>query len=332
MAIYLGTNQLSTGGGGAGGGGRAIPNIDTFTTSGTWTVPDTVKDKVSNDGYCEIGLLIVGGGSTTTTASNANTRSGEVINKVYKLTSADYDDPAASNPTVTVVVGATGGYSGIVSDGLEKYTQTNSGTFYAAPTFPQPYLTIVPEVSFEKNASNQILMASGDTTYFYNTTGSGFVASSISKSHTGFASGVTINTSTYSLGWVLTFNDQVPFDGVLTLTYQTSRPDYPNVSYTITHSWSTANQRFESSATANLNSQSAGTRYARVNFSRGANVGIKARAGQNTDFAEFQNNPYDPYGFNGFAKNATHNSLSNSRYSSSYYGSPGQGGYVEIYY
>ena len=157
MAIYLGANELSTGGG-SGGAGGAIPNIDTFTTSGTWAVPDTVKDKVSNDGHCEIGLLIVGGGSITTTASNADTRSGEVINKVYKLTSADYDDPSASNPVVTVVVGATGGYSGIVSDGLQKYTQTDSGVFYASPTFSQPYLTIVPAVTFEKNSSNQILM------------------------------------------------------------------------------------------------------------------------------------------------------------------------------
>lgn len=329
MAIYLGATQLD---GSSGGSGGAVPNIDTFTSSGTWTVPDTVKDKVANDGHCEIGLLIVGGGSTTTTSADAATRSGEVINKVYKLTSADYDDANASNPVVTIVVGAAGGYSGIVNSGLEKYTQTESGIMYTSPTFAQPYRTLVPAVTYEKNASNQILMASGDTTYFYNSPSPNWTASSISKSHTGFASGVTIDTSTYALGWILTFNDQTPFDGVLTITYTESRVDYSNVNFTVAHSWSTSNQRFESTASANLTYQSAGNRYARVNFSRGVNVGIKAREGQNADFAQFQNNPYDPYGFNGFAKNATHHAVSAARYSSSHYGSPGQGGYVEIYY
>lgn len=329
MAIYLGATQLD---GSSGGSGGAVPNIDNFTASGSWTVPDTVKDKVASDGHCEIGLLIVGGGSTTTTAANAATRSGEVINKVYKLTSADYDDASASNPVVTIVVGAAGGFSGIINSGLEKYTQTESGIFYCAPSFSQPYRTLVPAVTFETNASNQILMASGDTTYFYNGVNSNYTATSISKSNTGFASGVTIDTSTYQLGWVLTFNDQVPFDGVLSMTYTETRSGYSSQNFTISHSWSTANQRFESSATSSFTYQSAGHRVARVNFSRGINVSLKAREGQNANFSQFQNNPYDPYGFNGFAKNATHHAVSDARYSSSHYGSPGQGGYVEIYY
>lgn len=328
MAIYLGATQID--GTGSGGGGGAIPNIDTFTTSGTWTVPDTVKDKVTNDGHCEIGLFIVGGGSGTTTASNAATRSGEIINKVYKLTSADYDDPSASNPVVTIIVGASGGFSGITNDGLSTHTQTQSGLVDNVSGD-----TMTPAVSFDKDSNNYIKMASGDFSYWYFVNYGGWTLYNINKSYTGFASGVTVDTSTYSAGFKLTFQDEIPYDGVMTVTCTQSRVDYPTINYTVVHKWNTANQRFETTVTATGTSAQyyyLGNRYHKIHFSRGVDVGLKARAGDHADFAEFQNNPYDPYGFNGFAKNATHNSLSNSRYSSSYYGSPGQGGYIEIYY
>ncbi len=90
-------------------GGGAIPETAIFPNSGsyTWVVPQSVRDEIASEGHAEVGLLMVGAGTST--------KCGEIINELYSLTTADYDDPSAASPTITVFVGSNGGPSGITS-------------------------------------------------------------------------------------------------------------------------------------------------------------------------------------------------------------------------
>lgn len=99
-----------------GGGGGGIPETEIFTSSGVWTVPQTVLDKITADGHAEIGLLMVGAGNST--------RSGEVVNQIYRLTSSDFDDPAAATKQVSVFIGGGGGDTGITSQAPAAPTTT----------------------------------------------------------------------------------------------------------------------------------------------------------------------------------------------------------------
>lgn len=109
------------------GGGSAIPSVATFTSSQAWNVPQSIQDEISNNGYAKINLLMIGGGTTS--------NSGEIVSDTIHLTSSDYDDSSLwaspSQPQITVLVGASGGNSGITSSAPPTETTTlnfTSGT------------------------------------------------------------------------------------------------------------------------------------------------------------------------------------------------------------
>ena len=98
MAIYLGTNELSTGGG-AGGGG--LTETEIFTEDGTWTVPQSVIDEIAAEGHAEVSLFLVGGGAVSTGGN-----SGEIVSGLRQISGADYD-PVKLNVTSAASIGDT---------------------------------------------------------------------------------------------------------------------------------------------------------------------------------------------------------------------------------
>ena len=61
--------------GSSSGGGGALAEVEIFTSSGIWTVPQSVQDEITAEGSAEVGLFMVGGGATND--------SGEIINELY---------------------------------------------------------------------------------------------------------------------------------------------------------------------------------------------------------------------------------------------------------
>lgn len=97
------------------GGGGKIPETEIFTSSAVWSVPQSVQDEIAAEGHAEIGLFMVGGG----TSSN----SGEIVNELFPLTTADYDP-------ITVTIDGTGASSGDTSVGVVALTKDLvGGTF-----------------------------------------------------------------------------------------------------------------------------------------------------------------------------------------------------------
>jgi len=97
------------------GGGGKIPETEIFTSSAVWSVPQSIKDEIAAEGHAEIGLFMVGGG----TSGN----SGEIVNELFPLTTADYDP-------ITVTIDGTGASSGDTSVGVVALTKDLvGGTF-----------------------------------------------------------------------------------------------------------------------------------------------------------------------------------------------------------
>lgn len=320
MAIYLGATQLD---GGGGGGGGSIPNTAIFTSTGAWTVPDSVKDAITNNGYAPISLLAVGGGQDT-----VGGRAGEVIQTTFHLTSADYDDPSSSSPTVTVVVGAAGGDSGIIEDGVNTFNQNKTySSALDANTSGGTYNTIVPTGTFATDSNGFILM--GGTTYF-----EGYISNS---SNTGVVSAnnfnipptVTNANSAYngmrSGRMTAVFADNAPFDGSISWEYKGNNS---NVIITHTMTWDVTNQRFDIQHYSNP--ARGFSAHANLTYSTGTNVLKKARSGASGDFAQFQNDPFSSQGYaGGYSRRGQSSTTSHVATSP---GSPQQGGYVQIYY
>jgi hypothetical protein len=146
----------------SGGSGGSLPETEIFTSTGFWNVPQSVQDEISSEGHAEVGIFLVGGGGTST-------QGGEIVNRLIKITAADYDDGVT--PVITVVVGAAGGHSGITlnqltftetlyangtnrSGGTDTIPITGNNNFAVGPNgFPLVSLITVPLTSFFNGAS-----------------------------------------------------------------------------------------------------------------------------------------------------------------------------------
>ena len=98
MAIYLGSNELSTG---VGAGGGGLTETEIFTEDGTWTVPQSVIDEIAAEGHAEVSLFLVGGGAVSTGG-----HSGEIVSGLRQISGADYD-PVKLNVTSAASIGDT---------------------------------------------------------------------------------------------------------------------------------------------------------------------------------------------------------------------------------
>jgi hypothetical protein len=92
------TDFFPAGGGSGSGGGSALSEVEIFTTSGVWTIPQSVQDEIAAEGHAEVGIFMVGGGNAS--------HSGEIVNEVYLLTVGDYDGESVTT-SATGSVGAT---------------------------------------------------------------------------------------------------------------------------------------------------------------------------------------------------------------------------------
>lgn len=119
MGIYLGAEELSTGGAAsagsfpkrfiAGTGEITWPNNENiYPPAGTypWTVPTEIKTVIDAGGSYPVRLIMVGGGSSTDSDGV-----GEVRDIIYDLTSSNYD--SGSTTTISTFVGGVNGKSGI---------------------------------------------------------------------------------------------------------------------------------------------------------------------------------------------------------------------------
>ena len=118
MSLYT---DFFPAGGGSGTGGGALAEVEIFTSSGIWTVPQSVQDEITAEGSAEVGLFMVGGGATND--------SGEIVNELYKLTAADYDPIL-----ITVATTTSSGATSIPVNALSE--SVLNGTFiYASVTY-----------------------------------------------------------------------------------------------------------------------------------------------------------------------------------------------------
>lgn len=335
MAIYLGATQLDSGGSGGGGG---LSETQIFTSSGTWTVPDKVKDEIASEGHAEIGLLMVGGGSIQTTASDVATRSGEVIQEYYQLTTNDYDDATASTPEITVVVGAAGGFTGITEIGdanvpssIDDVTQSNS----FSDTNSGSGTTLTLSSTTQTVANNQYMLQNGSykpavtrvrITNWTNSVGT------YSAGPTGLiisTSGGTVlsNTGTYGDKDIQWEDDDPAYLDYIRFQWQRYQ------SYVrVTATWNGTGWTWSrSGGDANFNAASASFGFA-VDYvpTGGITSAKKARAGLDPEYTQFLNNPYSRDGYaGGYSKNTQHGT---PLYVSESPGSPGEGGYVQIFF
>lgn len=349
MGVYLGNINLLGGGAAA----SALPETVIFTQSGTWTVPDSIKNEIASEGHAEVGLLMVGGGSITTTAGDVATRSGEVRQELYQLTTSDYDDPNAANPTISVTIGAVGGYSGITdvqdathpggtsldNQGIISGLRATSTTSFNVTTTTQ---TQASQQFITKNASGKPAI-----TRFASTT---FTSNVVAQSGVGLppsglilsVSGGTITSTSGSLGtFVRTWDSSDPgyFNSVTAEWSQVGSDRF-----FLTGTWNGSGITWSGSIPSNTfreqlyNSQSGGRILyygAQLNYNLDSGIvsATQARAGSDADYDEFTSNPYSPEGVLGYARNydilpgtSTYSALPSTP------GSPGQGGYIQIFY
>lgn len=104
MAIYLGATQID--GTGSGGGGGVFPVRADITSTGIWSVPQAIQDKITNDSSCRVHIMLVGGGGSS--------QGGQVIEEYRDITSSYYYDQ--NNPgTIFTTIGAGGSIGGTTS-------------------------------------------------------------------------------------------------------------------------------------------------------------------------------------------------------------------------
>jgi hypothetical protein len=143
MGIYLGAEELNTGGAAsagsfpkrfiAGTGEITWPNNENiYPPQGVypWTVPTEIKTVIDAGGSYPVRLLMVGGGH-----NSSDNYMGEVKDIIYDLTSSNYD--TGSTTTISATVGDVLGKSGISgvapspatgSVNISSYTNTSAMT------------------------------------------------------------------------------------------------------------------------------------------------------------------------------------------------------------
>lgn len=313
-------------------GGAAFANKVEFTSTSTWTVPQTIRDRITDNGGENVYIEMVGGGHAD--------RSGEVFADIFRLTSSHYDQGSTSQ--ITMKVGAAGGETGFTQS-------TQSGTFTddysssspskssgatvlqafvnGSPAYDSNGYPIVTRVHLDKNItflSNVQYDASDDDPNKFLTS---FHASS-SIALNNFS-----NTLTYTspdLDFTFSDGQAHAFDGTIVLRSDQSHYIGGGAGAYVTQyniRWSTSDMKWKSSWS---NSWASGSHTSTlggmsVTAPYGPSYGTVVRAGGNTNHAQFKHNPTDTRGHKGLGQ---HN----------YAGSPGAGGsspqpgIIRIYY
>ena len=227
MGIYLGAEELSTGGAAsagsfpkrfiAGTGEITWPNNENiYPPKGLypWTVPTEIKTVIDAGGSYPVRLLMVGGGHNSGGSDNYM---GEVKDIIYDLTSSNYD--AGSTTTISATVGDVLGKSGISgvapspaigSVSLPTYTNSSAmtGASVAIPggtKFDSNGYPFINSIQLWKRAGSPW---SGDIRY-------------IDSGGSGFTTAPTLGSteSVFTGGGLLSFanNASQPWDGTYTI-------------------------------------------------------------------------------------------------------------------
>ena len=280
------------------GGASAYPRVVSFSSSGSWVVPEAITSKITSDGGCNIYTNIIGAGNST--------RGGEVVSEILRLTSSDYKPSNEwanpNNPEIGVVIGVNGQSSGFgVSPGSgTSRIDSSSITGYSASTtvtLSSPYLVSNLAQITELRA--------------------GFAQSSPTRSFTWSGTTQPTSSSIVNSEYRLQWSTATPFNGVLTVNG--SGGGYGTSTSTLTYNSST--QVVTYAMTGQYGSTSVGTS---TIFYKSDGLNVLARGGSSTDHKEFPNNPTSTEGYLGF-----------SRFNAETKGSGGSdptGGYIEFYY
>lgn len=282
--------------------GGAVPKTEIFTSSGVWNVPQSVQDAINSEGYAEVGILLVGGGHSS--------NSGEVISDLFRMTTADYDDPNdwddPNQPEVSIAVGAAGGNTGITT----------------VPGSPTADLVFTRRVADNSSYNNTLVVAPSQNPPLVHSVRVQFIAqtpysSGFSQTSTGATTVPTAPAGTsYDLTWE--WDGGVAFSPIGFITYNAGGPYYD---FDLTYN--TSNNTFTSTWNGSFNSVDITTS---IRYSiNGVLHRTTARSGGSSDYSKFRNNPQSTEGyFGGF-----------SRLNGETEGSGGanpQGGYVQIFY
>lgn len=313
-------------------GGAAFANKVEFTSTSTWTVPQVIRDRITDNGGENVYLEMVGGGHAD--------RSGEVFADIFRLTSSHYDQGSTSQ--ITMKVGAAGGETGFTqstpsgsftddysSSTIRKsnYEAVLHAFVNGSPAFSSGGYPIVTRVHLDKNItflSNVQYDASDNDPNKFLTSFNAYSAINLNN----FS-----NTLTYTspdLDFTFSDGQAHAFDGTIQL--KSDQQHYLGGgagSFVTTYNifWSTSDMKWKSNwsnswagntSTSTLGGMSVTAPY-------GPTYGTVARAGGNTNHAQFKYNPTDTSGHKGLAQ---HN------YAGSYGagGSSPQPGIIRIYY
>lgn len=256
MGIYLGAEELSTGGAAsagsfpkrfiAGTGQITWPNNENiYPPQGIypWTVPTEIKTVIDAGGSYPVRLLMVGGGHN----SNGS-YAGEVKDIIYDLTSSNYD--TGSTTTISAIVGDVLGKSGISgvapspatgSVNIPTYTNTSamtglsvalpSGVKYDSNGYP-----FINSIQLWKRAGSAW---SGDIRY-------------VDYGGSGFTTTPTLGSteSVFTGGGLLSFanNASHPWDGTYTIRVQPTSNANAYATFEISYNLNTGNMDFSVTA------------------------------------------------------------------------------------
>ena len=318
MGLYLGGVNIASV---AGTGGGGIPETAIFTQSGTWDVPQSVQDEIDSEGHAEVGLLMVGGGG-----ANA---AGEVVNELYQLTTADYNDSSSwadpDQPEISIVVGGSGADSGITDSMMVNLvTQTLPNINWASPS---PTITFtLPNARVDAGGFPFI------SSVRFNTSPN--IGSSNGVSNGAFGGTTAPTFAAFGNGGTWSYTNTTAWDGTQSFSISGSH----------VHTNGAASIRGNANGTLSIfdnNSSIAGGTITisslQVIYESANPLPVKvARSGNSTEIGEFLNNPLSTEGhFGGFGRYstiATGTAGAAERPNSGAGGANAQGGYVQIFF
>ena len=315
MSIYIGTNLVSgsqSPGSPAGGG---IPETAIFMESGTWLVPQSVQDEIASEGHAEVGLLMVGGGATAA--------SGEIVNELYPLTVADYNDSStwadADQPEISVIVGGHGAASGITADmNVNLVTATGSGVF---PNSGAGFSIDIPNARLDAD-NDPYIMSVQMSSITSNLGATGVITNS--------TYGGTKGTPSFS-GNTWSFTEPTPVDGSQLYSILASSPGTVHTNGTAFWSVNAAGTSMSfGDSNSSVSGGSLNIGAVTIIYESADPLPTKtarAGSGDTSVTSTFLNNPTSTEGyFGGFGR------FNSSHASSGAGGSSPQGGFVQIFY
>ena len=256
MGIYLGAEELSTGGAAsagsfpkrfiAGTGEITWPNNENiYPPQGIypWTVPTEIKTVIDAGGSYPVRLLMVGGGH-----NSSDNYMGEVKDIIYDLTSSNYD--TGSTTTISATVGDVLGKSGISgvapspatsSVNIPSYTNTSAmtGLSVALPSgtkFDSNGYPFIKSIQLWKRAGASW---GGDIRY-------------VNYGGSGFTTAPTLGSteSVWAGGGLLSFanNANQPWDGTYTIRVAPTGNANAYATFEISYNLNTGNMDFSVTA------------------------------------------------------------------------------------